>query len=207
VLRNDFAKENRLIVGKTRPGKTIHFRPKAYPNLRHIVENNIIYIANLRALEEWYIHVRRPFFDSQEFGQLIFAGLLDKLDLAKKERIKRLQILAEKAKIASKQKIGTKPEAAGRNEFYEKFQEIEELFKGDIQDSLVEKYCDDFLSASVKSRSAIGENYIAVIKGLPPHVSEKGTLWLQRIVDTFCEKAKAIMPSFNLFGKLFLTYD
>ena len=117
VLRKDFIEDNKLIVGKTHTGKTINFRPGAYPNIRRIVENNIIYIANLMALEEWYIHVRRPFFDSQEFGRLIFAGLLDKLTLAKKERIKRLQILAEKAKTSSEHDAETKPETAGRNEF------------------------------------------------------------------------------------------
>jgi bifunctional UDP-N-acetylglucosamine pyrophosphorylase/glucosamine-1-phosphate N-acetyltransferase len=101
VLRKDFTDDNKLIVGKTHAGKTINFRPGAYPNIRHIVENNIIYIANLMALEEWYVHVRRPFFDSQEFGRFIFAGLLDKLTLAKKERMKRLQILAEKARVSS----------------------------------------------------------------------------------------------------------
>src|SRR5512136_2482629 len=30
VLRNDFPEDNRLIVGKTHPGKTINYRPKAY---------------------------------------------------------------------------------------------------------------------------------------------------------------------------------
>jgi len=201
VLRKDFPEDNKLIVGKTHAGKTIHFRPSAYPNIRHIVENNIIYIANLMALEEWYIHVRRPYFDSQEFGKLIFAGLLDKLALAKKERMKRLQILAEKAKTSSEHNAETKPETAGRNEFHKKFTEIEELFTRGIRDVVVEKYRDDFLSASDKARSDSGANYIAVIQGLPAHVSGKGTLWLQRIVDTFCEKTKAIMPSLNIFDK------
>jgi bifunctional UDP-N-acetylglucosamine pyrophosphorylase/glucosamine-1-phosphate N-acetyltransferase len=200
VLRKDFTEDNKLIVGKTHAGKTIHFRPGAYPNIRHIVENNIIYIANLMALEEWYVHVRRPFFDSQEFGRLIFAGLLDKLGLAKKERMKRLQVLAEKAKTSSEHDAETKPETTGRTEFHEKFAEIEGLFARGIRDVVVEKYRDDFLSASDKVRSESGVNYIAVIQGLPAHVSGKGTLWLQRIVDTFCEKTKAIMPSLNIFG-------
>ena len=203
VLRNDFAADNRLIVGKTHPGKIIHFKPRAYPNLRRIVENNIIYMANLKALEEWYIHIRRPFFDSQEFGRLIFAGLLHKLSLAKKERIKRLQVLAEKAKDSSEHRAKKESEAAGRNVFYEKFREMEELFTGDLKDSLVEKSRDDFLSAYGNQRNDNEENYLTVIQGLPTHVSEKGTLWLQGIVDTYCEKVKAIMPSFNLFKKLF----
>ena len=201
VLRNNFTEDNKLIVGKTPSEKTINFKPRTYPKIRRIVENNIIYIANLIALEEWYIHVRRPFFNSQEFGQLIFAGLLDKLVLAKQERMKRLQVLAEKAKVSSEHDAELKLEVTGRNEFSEKFTEIERLFAGGIQDSVVEKYRDDFLSASDKARSESGANYIAVIQGLPAHVSEKGTVWLQTIVDTFCERAKAIIPSFNMFGK------
>jgi bifunctional UDP-N-acetylglucosamine pyrophosphorylase/glucosamine-1-phosphate N-acetyltransferase len=201
VLRNDFPEDNKLIVGKTHSAKTINFKPRAYANIHRIVGNNIMYIANLMALEQWYIHVRRPFLDSQEFGQLIFSGLLDKLALAKKERIKRLQVLAEKAKVASENEAEEKREVAGRNEFHDKFTEIEELFAGGVQDSVVEKYRDDFLSVSDKARSESGANYIAVVQGFPAHVSEKGVVWLQRIVDTFCDKTKGIMPSLNIFGK------
>jgi UDP-N-acetylglucosamine/UDP-N-acetylgalactosamine diphosphorylase len=201
VLRNDFAEDNKLIVGKTYSGKTINFKPRAYANLHRIVGNNIIYIANLMALEEWYIHVRRPFLESQEFGQYIFSGLLDKIALAKKERIKRLQVLAEKAKISSEDEVERKLETAGRNEFCERFAEIEGLFAAGIQDSVAEKYRDDFLSASDKARSERGASYITVIQGFPAHVSERGVLWLQKIVDTFCEKAKAIMPSLNISSR------
>jgi bifunctional UDP-N-acetylglucosamine pyrophosphorylase/glucosamine-1-phosphate N-acetyltransferase len=201
VLRNDFPEDNKLIVGKTHSAKTINFKPRAYANIHRIVGNNTMYIANLMALEQWYIHVRRPFLDSQEFGQLIFSGLLDKLALAKKERIKRLQVLAEKAKVASENEAEEKREVAGRNEFHDKFTEIEELFAGGVQDSVVEKYRDDFLSVSDKARSESGANYIAVVQGFPAHVSEKGVVWLQRIVDTFCDKTKGIMPSLNIFGK------
>jgi bifunctional UDP-N-acetylglucosamine pyrophosphorylase / glucosamine-1-phosphate N-acetyltransferase len=196
VLRNDITENNKLIIGKTHPGKIIDLRPGAYPNIHHIIENNILYIANLMALEEWYIHVRRPFFDSQEFGQLIFEGLLDKLGMAKKERMKRLQVLAEKTKASS----GHDSETGGRNEFSERFTEIETLFAKAIQDSAVEKCRDDFLSASYKARNESGANYISIIQGLPVDVSEKGTVWLQKIVDAFCEKTKEIIPSFKLFN-------
>jgi len=201
VLRNDVIEDNRLIVGKTHPGKTINYRPRAYPGIRRIVENNIIFIANLMALEDWYIHVRRPFFDSQEFGRLIFSGLLDKLGLAKKERIKRLQVLAEKAKASPKDDEKIKPETSGRNEFSERFAEVEALFAAAVKGSTVEKYRDDFLSASDKARGEGGAGYITVIQGLPAHVSEKGTIWLQSIVDAYCEKTKEIIPSFRLFCK------
>ncbi|MCK7466862.1 MAG: hypothetical protein MZU91_01075 [Desulfosudis oleivorans] len=32
------------------------------------MENNILYLANLKALEAWYTHVRKHFFEAQEFG-------------------------------------------------------------------------------------------------------------------------------------------
>ena len=200
VLRNDFTEDNKLIVGKTHSGRTINFKPKAYPGIRRIVENNIIYIANLMALEEWYIHVRRPFFDSQEFGDLIFAGLLDKVDLAKRERMKRLQVLAEKAKRSSENEADKKLEAAGRIEFYNKFGEIEEMFEEGVKDGLAEQYRDDFLSVSREARSESGAGYATVIQSLPRPVCEKGVIWLQRVVDNFCEKAKAIVPSLKIFG-------
>jgi len=201
VLRKDFAEDNKLVVGKAYSGKTVIFKPRAYVSLNRIVGNNIIYIANLMALEEWYIHVRRPFLESQEFGQLIFSGLLDKLSLAKKERIKRLQVLADKAKVTPEIEEERKSDVAGRKEFNERFSEIEGLFAGGITNNVVKKYRDEFLSVSDKMRSEKGADYIAVIQGFPNHVSEKGILWLQKIVDTFCEQAKAIMPSLNLFNK------
>jgi UDP-N-acetylglucosamine/UDP-N-acetylgalactosamine diphosphorylase len=201
VLRSDFIGDNQLIVEKARPGKIIDFLPRAYPNIRRIVENNIVYVANLMALEEWYLHVRRPFFDAQEYGRLIFSGLLDKLGLAKKERIKRLQVLAEKAKISPGHGPERRPETDGRNEFFEKFAEIEALFSAAVRDNAAERYRDEFLSAFDKARGGKSSGYTAVIQGLPADVSEKGTVWLQGIVDAFCQKTREIIPSLNLFGK------
>ena len=201
VLRNDFPEDNKLIVGKTHSPKTINFTPGVYTNLHRIVGNNIIYLSNLMALEEWYIHVRRSFFDSQEFGHLIYTGVLDKLVLAKKERMKRLHVLAEKVKLPPDDETDGKREPAGRKEFHEKFIEIEKLFSGGMQGDAVEKYRDDFLSSFDKTKGRSETDYIAVIQDLPAHISEKGTLWLQKIVDIYCEKTKAIMPSLNMFSK------
>jgi bifunctional UDP-N-acetylglucosamine pyrophosphorylase / glucosamine-1-phosphate N-acetyltransferase len=201
LLRTDYPEDNKLIVGKTHSGKTINSTRRAYANIHRIVGNNIIYCANLMALGEWYLHVRRPFFDIQEFGDLMLTGLLNKLTLAKAERIKRLQALAEKVRISPEDAETKNLEAAGRNEFHGSFAEIEGLFAGDLRDSIAEKYRDDFLSGLDKVRREGGPDYIKVIQALPAGVSEKGTLWLQRIVDSLSEKAKAIVPALSMFGK------
>ena len=201
ILRSDFPENNKLIIGKIHSPKKINFTPWAYTNLHRIVGDNILYLANLMALEAWYTHVRRPFFDAQEFGLLVYEGVLDKLALAKKERVKRLQILAEKAKLYSENDSEKKRDLAGRKEFHEKFSEIEELFSGSIQRNAVEKEREDFLSSFDQIKGKQNTNYIEAIQGLPRHLSGKGTLWLQGIVDAFCDKAKLILPLFNMFGK------
>jgi bifunctional UDP-N-acetylglucosamine pyrophosphorylase/glucosamine-1-phosphate N-acetyltransferase len=201
ILRNDFPEDNMLIVGKTHTPKAVNLTPGAYTNLHRIVGNNVIYLANLMALEEWYTHVRRPFFDAEEFGRLVYAGLLDKLTLAKKERIKRLQILAEKIRLSSEGSAEKRQSSAGKREFYERFDEVEGLFAGSIGDDMIKKDRDDFLSSFDKISGGSGKNYIAAIQGLPADISGKGVLWLQKVVDTFCEKVKTIMPSLNMFGR------
>ncbi|UCF84520.1 MAG: protein GlmU [Desulfobacteraceae bacterium] len=201
ILRNDFIEDNKLIVGKTHSGKTMNYRPRAYPVFRRILENNIIYLANLIALEEWYINVRRPFFDTQELGRLVFDGSLDKLALAKKERLKRLKILAEKVKIPFEDDEKSNTKTKGRNEFSLKYSEIEGLFSGAMKNSDIDRYRDVFLSDYENSRINNGSDYIAVIQGLPSQVSQKGTTWLQGIIDAFCEKTKEIVPLLKLFAK------
>jgi UDP-N-acetylglucosamine/UDP-N-acetylgalactosamine diphosphorylase len=201
VLRTDFAGDGKLIVEKPQSGKTIDFLPRAYPNIRRIVENNVVYIANLTALGEWYLHVRRPFLDSQEFGRLIFSGLLDKLALAKKERIDRLRMFSEKAKTSPEPGAEAGPEASGRKEFSERFAEMEALFAAAPADKAAGRYRDDFLAAFAEAGGESGTGYIAAIQGLSADVSGKGTVWLQRIVDDFCRKAGEIVPSLKLFGK------
>jgi len=100
ILRKDIDEENKLIFGKGMSGEIKDRNPNSYPSISRIVGNNILYLANLVALEQWYMHVRQPFFNKQEFGDLVYAGAMDKLSSAKKERIKRLQAMADKAKTA-----------------------------------------------------------------------------------------------------------
>lgn len=201
VLRNDVPGDNKLIVGKTHSAITLDFKPRTYPNLRRIVGNNIIYIANLMALEEWYIHVRRSFLDAQEFGGLMFSGLIDALALAKKERWKRLEALAEKARVSPDNEAYATKNAGARNEFCERFAEIEGVFTSPPEDGITGKYRDEFLSLSDRARKAGGTNYIDAVKGFDPQTSGMGTAWLQAIVEGYCEKAKALLPSLNMFGE------
>jgi UDP-N-acetylglucosamine/UDP-N-acetylgalactosamine diphosphorylase len=201
VLREDVGMEKQLIVSKSPSGKVVDLIPRAYPSLSHVVENNIIYIANLIALEQWYLHVRKMFFEDQEFGHLIFAAILENLQIAKEERVKRLKDMAAKmVESADKAKGGVKAVKA-KQEFYEKGKSLEEVFVSDPAKAAGEERRDRFLDAFIKHRKEHGGSYIEVIQSLPPHVSTGGTQWLDAIVDLICGLAGKALPGLNMFRK------
>jgi bifunctional UDP-N-acetylglucosamine pyrophosphorylase/glucosamine-1-phosphate N-acetyltransferase len=201
ILREDVSTDKQLIVSKSPSGKVIDLIPRAYPSLSRIVENNILYIANLIALEQWYLHVRRMFFEHLEFGHLIFTAILENLQMAKEERVKRLKDMAAKMVVSSdKEKSKTKTTKA-KQEFYEKGKLLEELLISDTVKTAGEKKRDSFLNAFMKHRRDPGGNYIEVIQTLPSEVSAVGTQWLDAIVDLICSQAEKTLPSLNMFKK------
>ncbi len=201
ILRKDYPADNKMIIGKTHTATVADFVPRSYPNLSRIVENNLLYLANLAALREWYIHVRKPFFDAQEFGHLMHAGLLDKLTIATAERVKRLNAMAENAAVASEGDTRTRSMSAGRKEFHDRIQEVWRLFTDGLSVSAATEHRDAFLPVVFATKQAGATDYVKAIQDLPPSASAKGTLWLETIVTALCMRAAALMPSLNMFRK------
>jgi bifunctional UDP-N-acetylglucosamine pyrophosphorylase / glucosamine-1-phosphate N-acetyltransferase len=201
VLRNDILEDNKLVVGKTHHGKVVEFMARAYPNLTRIVRNNIIYLANLGALEQWYIQVRQPFFQAEEMGILVYEGALDKIGLAKKERIKRLEALSCMTKARKGSSSAAVEEMVGRREFGERFDRIQGLFSEALRNDAAERYENDFLSSFEKLRGEVASDYISSIRALPAAASKVGTLWLQSLVEAYSLKAQEALPSLLIFEK------
>lgn len=201
ILRSDYPEDGKLIAVKSHSSMAIKYTAGAYKNFNRIVGNNIIYLANLMALREWYRQVRHPFFERQEFGGLIHTGLLDALTMAREERVKRLQVLVKKARPVSEGQGEISPELLVKKEFCERFAEIESLFAGDITDDQADRLGEEFLSRFNNETGGRHTDYITAVRGLPVPVSEKGTAWLQRIVDVFCEKVDMIAPSLRIIKR------
>jgi bifunctional UDP-N-acetylglucosamine pyrophosphorylase/glucosamine-1-phosphate N-acetyltransferase len=202
ILRQDFKEENKLIVGKPHRGAVLDFNPYAYPGLAHIVENNFFYLANLMALEQWYVSVRQAFFAGQEFGELIYTGLLDKLARAQKERIKRLKDMADKI-AAPLKKTGPKGQSrGGRQEFQENLERACDLFSGKTRADAAAEHCDRFLTLFFDHKKDNGGSYVEVVKSLPAAVSKAGTLWLDQVILELCRRVAALFPSLELFKKM-----
>jgi UDP-N-acetylglucosamine/UDP-N-acetylgalactosamine diphosphorylase len=185
ILRRDYPRDNQLIFAPAPAGSVRGYVPAAYPNIRRIIENNILYLANLKALEAWYQQVRKAFFDATEFGPFLYAGVMDQLALAQKERLKRLRAMARKAGVpASKER---KPESM-RTAFYEHLTSIENVFNQNDYSDDTQRFRDAFLEDFFRAAGSDRSDYIETIRHLPAEVAAKGVAWLNNLVNDCCGK-------------------
>lgn len=198
VLREDCLADNRLITGNTPSGVMKDHQPALYPNLLRVVANNIVYLANLAALREWYVHVRKPFLDGREFGPLIHAGLLDKLSLARKERLKRLEAMAERASRPESSR--SENDARMKKLFWSGFPKIRDVFAAEAQaDDHEKELRNAFLDGLEKAGAGSTGDYVGTIQGLPAGTSSKGTRWLEHVVDRYRRMASSAVSGMQLF--------
>jgi len=200
ILRDDVCEENKLIIGKSYEGGVLNYVPNLYSALARIVKNNILYLSNLAALEQWYVHVRQPFFREQEFGGLLYAGAVEKISRAKHERLTRLKAMAEKMPDSlvrsAKGKAGIR-----KKEFRDRISELIRLFSTPLPAGHGEEQ-DRFLELLQAHKANHAGAYIDVIREMPEPPADSGTKWLQGIVDDYSTRASAILPSFEMnFGK------
>ena len=165
ICRKDELRPNRLIFEGLRKSGNVPFTSGMYRSLKRIMVNNIIYIANLIALMQWYLHVRSKFISS-DFPDVLFEGLKEKLNMVIDERIGRLKDFCQ-----------------NKGDFYE----IEESFNKMRLNEGDRSLRDTFLKHIDSGIQKSGMNYISVIKGLENTGAELGTKWLQEIVDSVTE--------------------
>jgi bifunctional UDP-N-acetylglucosamine pyrophosphorylase / glucosamine-1-phosphate N-acetyltransferase len=199
ILRNDTLEGQKMITAKTYPPSVVGFEPHRYSNLDRILKNNIIFLANLVALEYWYKNVRKQFFSTMEFGELLYQGALDKLALAKKERTGRIEAMVGKVP-PSHEKCRCRTGAEKRLcELHAATGDVCELFKEEASDRMAAELGGRFLNAFEKHRSGNRGDYVQVIQSMPETISRDGVRWLQHVVDALCKRAGALLSSFGLF--------
>ncbi len=196
INRKDELNSGRLIFGGAGKGGSIPFTPGMYRSEKRIVINNIIYIANLMALLQWYNHVRSMFI-SHDFPQSLLDGLKEKLNMAIKERVKRLGELCLKMPDLDIAKKTSERLMRQKNELRERWPEMEEAFKTNKNKEGDLSIRDLFLETINREIKMSGENYIPVIKSLSVENATQGTKWLQGIVDNITAQIIEIMPTFN----------
>jgi len=185
IVRKDEIRKDRLIFGREGQGGSIPFEPGRYHSNKRIIMNNIIYIGNLIALQQWYRQVRTLFI-STRFPKPLMLGLKKNIQAAIDERIERLKTVCLKTPPETgHQKPGISERWPRLNETLKVRQEKE----GDTEPR------DKFLECVSKSISPTNKDYINVIQGLAAEDTENGVRWLQGIVDGVTSEAQSIMPA------------
>jgi len=202
ICRKDQLQSGHLIFESKGKSRNIPFTFGIYPGIKRIVFNNIVYIANLMALEQWYNHVRTQFI-SNDFPELLLNALKEKLSTAVDERIGRLKTLSQKMPDSVKvyQKI-SKENASSRiiqqkNEFYIKWTEIEDHLMSLTYIDVKENLRDRFVETIRLGITNNGKNYVSVITELKNEDKKHGTQWLQSIVDHIVDGVLKLIPSFG----------
>ncbi len=173
-----------------------------YGDIRRKVTNNIIYIANLRALGEWYGDVRRPFFLKQQFGEMLFHDVQHLLGAALQERLKQFRLFANK--MYDSAAIGARREAYDRDvirrqqEFATKWPDIEEHLQAPVKEESVLKDREAFLGAFFSGKR-MNDTYLEAIRTMDGDAKRAGTRWLQGIVDHVTAGALQKLPSFSSY--------
>jgi hypothetical protein len=72
--------------------------------------------------------------------------------------------------------------------------ELKGFLNGQLANPGDAKHMDTFLESVHKGIAACGKDYIGVIQGLEPADSDRGTRWLQGIVDHIAAEAPRMMP-------------
>ncbi len=202
ICRKDQLQAGYLIFEKKTKSDNIPFTFGMYRSIKRAVVNNIIYIANLMALEQWYNHVRSQFI-SDDFPEPLLGALKEKLAMAVHERIGQLKTMSQKMpdSVEEYQKI-SKENASSRilqqkNEFYNKWTEIEDHFRSLTNIDVKENLMDMFLETIRLGIINTGKDYVSVITELRSEDKKHGTRWLQSIVDDIVDGALKIIPSFG----------
>ena len=196
INRKDELNSGRLIFGGAGKGGSVPFTSGVYRSEKRIVINNIVYIANLMALMQWYNHVR-PMFISQDFPQPLLDGLKEKLNMAIEKRIKRLGELCLKMPAPDIAKETSERLMHQKNDLRDRWPEMEEAFKvnkikeGDLN------FRDQFLEMINRGIKMSGKDYIPVIKGISVENATQGTKWLQGVVDDITAQIIEIIPAFS----------
>ena len=195
ILRKDELRPGRLIFGETMPAGNAPYKPGRYRIPKRVVVNNIVYIANLIALNQWYDQVRRLFI-SDDFPPVLLSGLKEKLALAITERIHRLEVLGDK--MQTRDRPGeSSPVCDQIDDFYQNWSQLKDLLNQRKKEEGDVTQRGFFLEKIQKHIVENGTDYIGVIQGLSASDGAMATVWLQGIVDQVVNDALNLIPSFK----------
>jgi len=202
VYRGDCPEGGMLIADVQHDTRSKPFHPGLYGSLARRIYNNLFYLANLLALNQWYIHVRQPFFQSDSLAEALYQGALNTLEAAIQERLKRLDGLAEKmdsslAQVSQHLKGQAKKKAIQEQKtFRNRWPDMRGVFVSNLEETLGSNDRRQFLVELDRTANRWGQ-YLPTIKALPSVAITCGERWLRQVVDGIVGHSTSILMGEN----------
>lgn len=198
ILRKDVRHPDRLVFDAPRRSFNAPNTPGLYRNVRRIVQNNLHYIASLKALEAWYTHFRRRFF-SKPMPALLWEGLCETLAGNIDERVRRMSQFVEKLPESLKiyrrlmEDAASPKVAVEKNELIERWPSLAEALRRPADDFDAPKLRDRFFKAA---GGKPGTGCIEAVRSLSADARGAGTAWLQGVMERVEAEAYGALASF-----------
>lgn len=185
VWRGDAPAEGQLLAPEQKPvGRSVAFQCGAYKSIARIVRNNLLYIGNLRALEQWYRHARRPLMNRDAWALACLEGALLRLRECLAERIKRLGELAARMprslELARQSGGGAAIWVVEQERLQERWPALETALKQPPVDEVGAEERSHVVGALLKT---MGGSFVEAVRALPLEARRNGSAWLQKIVE------------------------
>jgi UDP-N-acetylglucosamine/UDP-N-acetylgalactosamine diphosphorylase len=189
IHRGNILEEGLLVTpGQPSQKGSRPYRMGVYRNIHRIVENNLIYIGNIRALQDWYGLVRAGTMCRDPFSGFLLEGARKVLETILEERIRRLSELASKLEHSVERlkeenaREDRSREIQIQQSFIDGWPAMETAIREDLGAEKASENRDAFLSTWEKASSGAG--YLEAIAGLEPEARRQATGWLQSLVDS-----------------------
>ena len=198
VFRGDCPEGGKLISSGECIVRDTAYHPGLYGSVNRRIRNNLFYLANLLALRQWYIHIRQPFFRTDTLAAAVYRGAENTLEVAFKERLKRLDELTEKmANSLTQAALHRQDRKKGlaleeQATFRERWPEIRRIFSLQMEESLGADDRQLFLAKVDRIASRQGQ-YLPTIRALTPAAIADGERWLKQIVDGITNHSLSIL--------------
>jgi len=188
ICRRDFKAGGMLWSSPSSPEKGKEFVAGVYGDISRKVNYNIVYVANLLALRQWYRYVRREFFIKGKYGNDLYCGAYNVLNEAVAERIKQLSLFTQNvensvAAGSKKMKSGLSDSARRTSkQFLQNWSHMQEYLSGNYEDKIFLKVKEKFVKI-MRNQSDKGLSYLEAIQTLQPAQVQNGKDWLNKIVE------------------------
>lgn len=160
-----------------------------YRDIRRRVENNLLYLGNIRALQHWYGEVRVHVMARDPYREACHEGAMFRLDTIFRERMHRLDQLV--GKLPRSMELLREKEGQRGDSLYSLQESLvqawpqlqEQLNQDDLSRCELENR--DLLRDGLIGRCPGVSSWLDVVQSLDFQGKQAGTTWLQAIVDRF----------------------